>query len=599
MSEPLYKSLKGGLVTSSLGEIQFLPRSVVKEKVTIDKISPHLSLVSRLYTLVSDDSLVRQIHAQASNVFAILVLIGKPSAIQTMFTKDGLADKDLPLDSVKNGEHDAIVSLTTGKNFPSFDDWGDPAAVDSFLEKQYLVLAPVFNKAGQTLKLNRNQALPFEECTWKANGSDGVSVYDGRLHPSHQMPPFTATPYDRIAIKEVPDKKAFDREKANLDRIQSLHHKHLISLLGSCEKGSVNYFFFPWAAGGNLRDLWQLRGGPSRKSLWTPQTLSWALDQMLGLVDAIRILHDKGIRHGDIKPQNILHFPEAASDSGSIGGRLVLADVGVSKFHHEVTALRNEATNTRDATISYEAPEAASESKLRKARPRRYDMWSLGCMFLEFVVWLHYDFEAVETFRKQRMPRRGDPRTAPGNFFTQPTTDDDQATIHSKVTYVIKLLRNSPRCCSDGDRTTAVGDLISLIERDLLQINPEKRAQAPTLHANLSQIVQKAHGDPQYLCRLVDPSPEIPRFFRKSSRRDSKGSIRKFSSSSLSSYSVSSFTGSSSISSDTGRSHRPSFSSQPIARSSGSSLFTDISIMEKGGEEVIEEEQSQTDGWDR
>lgn len=580
MSGPLYKSLKGSLITSSLGELQFLPRSVVEAKVTIEKITPHLSFGSRLYTLVSEDSLARQIHQQARRVFAILVLIGKPSAIQTLFTKDGLIDNHLPLEVVKNGEHDTIVSSTTQKTFPAFDNWGDPAAVDSFLEKQYLVLAPVFHTAGQALKLNRSHPLPFEECTWKASGSDGVSVYHGRLHPSHQLPPFTATSYDRIAIKEIPDKKAFDREKENLDRIQSLHHKHLIRLLGSCEKGSVNYFFFPWAAGGNLRDLWHLQGDGSRTSLWTPQTIAWALDQMLGLVDAIRILHDNGIRHGDIKPQNILHFPEATQGSGKIGGRLVLADVGVSKFHHEATALRNEATNTRDATISYEAPEATSEFRNGKPRPRRYDMWSLGCMFLEFVVWLQYEFEAVEMFRKQRMPRRGDPRTAPGNFFTQSTTDDGPATIHSKVTDAIGLLRDDPRCCSDGDSTTAVEDLITLIERDLLQIDPEKRAKAPALHKNLNRIVQRAHRDPQYLCRLVNPSPEIPRFFQRSKRRDSKGSTRKLSLSSSSS--VSSYSGSSFTPTDTGRSRRSSVSSvSNVGRMSKMSLGDEAAVIEE------------------
>ncbi|KAK0732548.1 kinase-like domain-containing protein [Apiosordaria backusii] len=585
MSEPLYKSLRGGLVTSSLGEMQFLPWNIVKKEVTVDRIHPYLSFGSQLYTWVSDDNLARQIHEQASKVFAILVLIDKPSAIQTLFTKHRLTDKDLPLQPTKNGEHDSLVSSATKKEFLSFDKWGGLAAVDSFLEKQYLVLAPVFNTPGQTLKLHRNHPLPFVECVWKASGSDGVMVHHGRLHPSYRLPPSMATSNDKIAIKEIADKKTFDREKANLDRIQPLHHKHLINLLGSCEKGSVNYFFFPWAAGGNLRDVWQRHTGPDQKGLCFPQTISWVLDQMLGLVDAIRILHENGIRHGDIKPQNILHFTNSVDDFGGITGTLVLADVGVSKYHHEATALRHEATNTRDATISYEAPEAASEFKNGTPRPRRYDMWSLGCMFLEFVVWLHYEFEAVETFRKQRMPRRGDPRTAPGNFFTQPLNDDGPAIIHSKVKDAISLLREDPRSRSNGNATTALGDLIKLIEDDLLQVNPEQRAHAPVLHANLDRIVQRAHKDPQYLCRLVDPPPEIPRFFRRSSsRRDSRASTRKFSSSSSSS--VSSFTGSSFTPTDTGRSRRSSVSSVSNPRSSKLSLppdFIDEAV-------VIEEE---------
>ncbi|KAK4203971.1 kinase-like domain-containing protein [Triangularia verruculosa] len=587
MSDPLYKALKGSLVTSSLGELQFLPRNLVKDNITVDAIEPYLSFWSRIWKRVSNDNLARQIHEQASKVFAILVLIDKPSAIQTLFSRHGLTDKHLPLQSSSpNGEHDNLVSSITGKTFPSFDKWGGLAALDRFLEKQYLVIAPSFDKIGQALQLHRNHPLPFVECVWQASGSDGVSVHHGKLHSSYQLPALAAAPRDKIAIKEIPNKKAFDREKANLERIQSLNHRHLISLIGSCEKDTINYFFFPWAAGGNLRELWQRLDGHEPRRLWTPQTVMWALDQMLGLVDAIRILHDIGIRHGDIKPQNILHFPDSTHESGQIGGRLVLADVGVSKFHHEATALRNEATNTRDATISYEAPEAASEFKNGKPRPRRYDMWSLGCMSLEFVVWLLYGFEAVETFRKQRMPRRGDPRTAPGNFFTEPTTEDGPATIHSKVTRAISLLRHDSRCHGDDNRSTAMGDLINLIEKDLLQIDPERRAHAPVLHTNLDRIVQQARQDPQYLCRLVDPSPEIPRFFTiSSSRRGSKTSTGKFSSSS--SPSASSYTGSSFAPTDTGRSRRSSVSSVSnvgrMSRMSLSSDFIDEAI-------VIEEE---------
>ncbi len=53
----------------------------------------------------------------------------------------------------------------------------------------------------------------------------------------------------------------------------------------------------------------------------------WSLEQMLGLSRGLEDLHDLNCRHGDLKPDNILHFIKDGRDI------LVIADLGVSKFH--------------------------------------------------------------------------------------------------------------------------------------------------------------------------------------------------------------------------------------------------------------------------
>ena len=232
-------------------------------------------------------------------------------------------------------------------------------------------------------------------------------------------------------------------------------------------------------------------------------------------MDAIRVLHEGNIRHGDIKPQNILHFTDA------VGGRgvLVLADLGVSKFHEHATLLRNVATDTMEVTVLYEAPEAETDRRRGLPRSRRYDMWSTGCMLLEFIVWLLYGFKAVEVFRGRRISSKDDPTTAPGNFFRQ---EKGQVRIHSKVKTAMQLLRKDLRC-EDG---TALAELLDMIEKKLLQIDPLKRAEAPELHDKLRGIVDKARGDPSHLWKGVDSSPDIPKFFvRRKSRQNSDTSV--------------------------------------------------------------------------
>ncbi|KAM0552704.1 hypothetical protein ACHAPJ_007801 [Fusarium lateritium] len=270
---------------------------------------------------------------------------------------------------------------------------------------------------------------------------------------------------------------------------------------------------FPWADGGDLRDFWKHNDLRPR----TPALILWSLRQMLGIVSAIRALHGKNIRHGDIKPQNILHFLESEEVNNDGEGILVIADVGVSKFHREITSMRNAPTNSKEVTVSYEAPEAQSDQREGKPRPRRYDMWSLGCMFLEFTVWLVHNFNAVRSFRRRRLSR-DEPTTAPGNFFTR--NSESSVQIHSAVTEAITHLRNNSLCKSNS----ALGDLIRLIEENLLQTEVLERAEAPELFDRLEKIVRAAEDIEGYIGHQADLSPTIPEFFNRSGSRHNSAS---------------------------------------------------------------------------
>lgn len=83
--------------------------------------------------------------------------------------------------------------------------------------------------------------------------------------------------------------------------------------------------------------------------------------------------------HSDIKPENILWF-----DSPSVPhaifrlGILQLADFGISTFHH--TQSRSDQV-LGPHTKTYRSP----ESELGYKTSRAFDIWSLGCVFLEFL----------------------------------------------------------------------------------------------------------------------------------------------------------------------------------------------------------------------
>lgn len=120
--------------------------------------------------------------------------------------------------------------------------------------------------------------------------------------------------------------------------------------------------------------------------------------QLRGLAAALEETHDARIRHGDLKPLNILRF---GPTDDNIIGTLKIGDWGLAKYQSQGTALRKEIdihTTTKYFTRFYEPPEV----ELADARllGRQYDLWSIGCIILEVLIWLLYGYEGLEQFRR-------------------------------------------------------------------------------------------------------------------------------------------------------------------------------------------------------
>lgn len=244
-------------------------------------------------------------------------------------------------------------------------------------------------------------------------------------------------------------------EAETLAMLRQLSHKHLIRAIAYYTKGDKHYVMFPWARGGNLRDFWKKDPPPLN-----PQYLEWVFGQLTGLAEAIVKLHHSHTsqhwRHGDLKPENILCFEEDDSCT------LVIADVGLSKSHGELTEARRDKTHTKAGTIMYEPPE--SEILADKPRSRRYDIWSIGCIYLEFVVWLLYGTRGLKRVREEL-----DSTAVDGNvrfYVIDSNSNSDQKTfqLNNVIQKWIEHIYSDRRC----PRDSAVGRLVDLIVTRLL-----------------------------------------------------------------------------------------------------------------------------------
>lgn len=172
----------------------------------------------------------------------------------------------------------------------------------------------------------------------------------------------------------------------------------------------------PWARRGTLGDLWN-------KTDPKDATLQWFSQQVVALVGVANLLYKLDCRHGDYKPENILVFdefePTAQPISEEVAGGLrlcrfedgdervlkekSLGDLVAADF--DSAKVNETATKDRDITHGYlsdrryEPPERHPDHPDHdKAGSRRCDVWCLGCVFLEFVIWKCWGKSGVDAF---------------------------------------------------------------------------------------------------------------------------------------------------------------------------------------------------------
>lgn len=285
----------------------------------------------------------------------------------------------------------------------------------------------------------------------------------------------------------------FVKERDNLTRIRELKHPHLIQHYATFNTGDGYYIVFPWAEGGDLRDFWNSNDAVNRNA----DLALWCLRQMHGLAGALRALHSINCRHGDLKPEHILCFHRSNSPL------LVVSGFNIARVHRHSTMMRRDPSITRATTPAYEAPETITRMDL--PRSRRYDIWSLGCIFLEFTVWFLHSLKSIDEFRTARSDS-----TQSWCYFYE-LTSRTKAEVHPAVLKTLGELRDHPRCKGD----TALAALLSLIAEGLLRIDVEDRYPADKVHEELMMIVQRAEIDPNYRFNQAEPSPSKPAVSRQ------------------------------------------------------------------------------------
>ena len=221
--------------------------------------------------------------------------------------------------------------------------------------------------------------------------------------------------------------------------------------------------------------------------------------QLFGLADALSLVHNQGLHRSDhnlsgdplgpgyapqrtayihdIKPENLLMF--IYNEAGQRNYWIRLSDFSCAKVADVLTMVSGKNRNSwrtvsKSGTPVYRAPEAVMRGKT--SRP--YDLWSLGCVYLEILVWFLGGYVALLRFREERECLVTPDGREDEGFYYLPR-EGDKFRLREVV---LEMIQSVLKRCEGPLKE------IALTIPMLLQIDPRQRPTAEGLVKSLRHI---------------------------------------------------------------------------------------------------------------
>lgn len=351
-----------------------------------------------------------------------------------------------------------------------------PNCSEGFYNKQWEFSAPVFLKNIEHRSLNESTILPFLVDEKLGAGGFG-QVFSITLHKEHQDPSWLSNSKVSLWLSRVKPqlisvqttelvRKQFDekvqkgsaqshgQEYHNFTLLAHLQHPNIQQLFSSYTFDHKHNFIFPRATDGDMEALFAAQDRP----LELKEDVSYyiALARLCSAVEAMHSftvserldVHVMGL-HRDIKPSNILVS----------GSDFILTDFGLSTFKSIVDL---SETQFKIGGGDCLPPECQDLHTFRKGVVGcSGDIWALGCVMLELLVYMMEGPRGVLIFREKR---------AVSATFIKRTFHGPGKEVSP---YVLELMHRLYGSCRLRGK-----QLIELI-RSMLKIEPKSRPLAP------------------------------------------------------------------------------------------------------------------------
>ncbi|KAI0172132.1 kinase-like domain-containing protein [Hypoxylon sp. FL1284] len=448
-----------------------------------ENVSDYLQLIypqdepSSLSTSTGTKSCIR--------LFALLGLMGTPQDVFKFIDQD-ICDDKLPM------ERDSIKQFYTNPKLQNFYEWQRRVNVPCFEYNKH----QIFEEQAilPFIKGSRNQyddqydnadRQKTQNHLTERGGYGEVSYVEihEECHNFHDNPISLRTPTGPFALKRLirlggrMTEIEFKKEAGMLEKFNGSVHHNIVSVASTYKHGKDYFLLFPWADW----DLAKYCASKDPIPTMDPPKVRWLAKQCFNLVEAIHQVHDPPDpdrlqptdklygRHGDIKAENILIFESKDGEP-----EFILADFGLGALHHDHS--KSEVPNHKiQTTPGLKPPESIMEGAVIT---RSFDVWSLGCLFLDLLTWLLGGWQQVQVFQRSRMSPYIDGQES-DIYFDMVTTETEKTVktgciVKKKVTEWFGGLHSHKHC------TQFVHDFLDMIEEQMLIVETTERKRSRT-----------------------------------------------------------------------------------------------------------------------
>ncbi|KAL3461776.1 kinase-like domain-containing protein [Aspergillus heterothallicus] len=401
------------------------------------------------------------IFSRARKVFSILALNNHAHHIRGFLRYDQLQESDLdnslPFDKPKLEQ---IMK--------------EEYAVEAFYERQWEFCVPKFQGRIIPRSLDPHTIMPYIEESHIGSGGYG-SVYRVKFYPSYQPKGFSST--DEFVRKEqlLDSTATYENEVHVLSTLQTLEHPNILRLLACYTYEDKHNLVSPYISGGTLHEFLR-RDKPDNL------TRERFFCMMAGIASAISALHIFRV-DGEVQPGLKGHHQDLWSENILVDeDRLILADFGLSSMKR---MSQNTPTRHKGRKGYYQAPECADlEAPYEEhTGTRASDIFALGCIFTDLLVYHAFGPEGTMAFREARK-------------FTKPPFT---YRVYHKWKYSHEAVEEWLEKVVVIDRSESTSEAVRLV-RKMLELDPDNRPKANEVTAIVYDCAVKAYSEKIMKC---------------------------------------------------------------------------------------------------
>ncbi|KAI6762445.1 hypothetical protein HG530_008425 [Fusarium avenaceum] len=521
---------------------KFLTKKLLQHILTRRRIKAELRKPSYCLNDHEVDAYTDKIHPQSEGsssevylkIFALLVLVKRSDEISN-FINEKFCDHILPIE-VK--QRKVYFQSRPDTSVPYFENWDD-VDIENFEMNQWKVNTPYFSSTKEEflteVRLPKRARRP-----WRKTPSDGnrpdmetrdnsgayAKVTRIDIHPTaHSFKELLAgINLGRIgfALKTLYSmdentEKAFRNELNMLKRFSGLTHPNLVTALSAINHKDEWSFIFPNAS--CALDQYMETSTPLKER----GGAYWISSQITGLMGALETIHNpkhlhlgaetkRYGRHGDIKCDNILCFKGSGTENQNV---LVISDFGLSAFNTDKS--RSNIPNRQVPPVpGYRPPECDIDGGTIS---RAFDIWTIGCLFLELITWWLGGYGYFKEFETQRTtPFINGARN---NIFFTFRSGKQEGTyviiVKPEVEKWILKLHGHQNC------SPFLHDVLNIIEQDMLVVLSKTRERLPSdrLLAKFKKISEDCKEEENY----IKKSPWTHEEIESARERQKKSSV--------------------------------------------------------------------------